>query len=122
MDIIQQIRYLARSAHWQNIYNASKEIGSVQLFENTTNHSGLQSLFLYWVKVYDLLYSELGQKEWRYLDDEVIKDDDRCDAFLYWRGLQRENELNRYKNNQKVNNLNFENPGQVTTFDVDFER
>jgi len=121
MDYIETIRKLARSPYWQNIYNASKEIGSINLFENGTNHSGLQSLFLYWVKVYDLLYTELSQKEWKYLDEKVIEDDIRCDAFLYWRGQHRDAELNKNKQEQKVNNLKFKNPGKVSSFDIDLQ-
>ena len=121
MDYIETIRKLARSSYWQNIYNASKEIGSINLFENGTNHSGLQSLFLYWIKVYDLLYTELSQKEWKYLDEKVIEDDIRCDAFLYWRGTMREAELNKNKQEQKVNNLKFSKPGKVSSFDVELQ-
>lgn len=120
MDIEQNIRKLARSTFYQNIYKSAKEIGSMQIFENTTNFSGIQSLFLFWLGVYEVLYSELAQKEWKYLDEKVIEDDIRCDAFLYWRGQQRDAELNKHKREQKVNDLNFKNKGAVTTFDIDF--
>jgi len=119
MDYIETIRKLARSSYYQNIYNASKEISGVQLFDNKNNHSGLQSLFLYWIKVYDLLYTELSQREWKYLDEKVIEDDIRCDAFLYWRGQHRDAELNKNKQEQKVNNLKFSKPGKVSSFDID---
>jgi hypothetical protein len=120
MDYITIIRQLARSQYWQNIYVSAKEIGSIKIFDNDNNYSGLQSLFLYWLRVYDLLYSELIQKEWKYLDEEVINNDIRCDAFLYWRGLQKEQELNKNKQEQKISNLQFKNPGKVSTFNVDF--
>ena len=121
MDIEKTIRILARSIYWQNIYKSSKEIGSIQLFENGTNFSGLQSLFLFWLSVYEMLYSELGQKEWKYLDEKVINNDIRCDAFLYWRGQQREQELDKHKREQQVNKLNFKEKGNVSTFNVDFQ-
>jgi hypothetical protein len=119
MDYIDVIRKLARSTYYQNIYSAAKDVGSIQLFENKNNYSGLQSLFLYWLKVYDLLYTELSQKEWKYLDEDVINDDCRCDAFLYWRGKQIEFELDKNKQEQKANNLKFKNPGKVSNFDID---
>ena len=119
MDYIDVIRKLARSAYYQNIYSASKDVGTVQLFDNQNNYSGLQSLFLYWLKVYDLLYTELSQKEWKYLSEEVINDDCRCDAFLYWRGMMRENDLLKNKQEQKANNLKFSKPGKVSSFDID---
>jgi len=119
MDYIDVIRKLARSTYYQNIYSAAKDVGSIQLFDNQNNYSGLQSLFLYWLKVYDLLYGELSQKEWKYLDEDVINDDCRCDAFLYWRGQNREAELNKNKQEQKANNLKFSKPGKVSSFDID---
>jgi hypothetical protein len=119
MDYIDVIRKLARSTYYQNIYSAAKDVGSIQLFENKNNYSGLQSLFLYWLKIYDLLYTEISSKEWKYLDEDVINDDCRCDAFLYWRGQQKEAELDKHKQEQKVSNLKFKNSGQVSMFDID---
>lgn len=121
MNIETIIRKLARSVYWQNIYKSSKEIGSIQLFENITNFSGLQNLFLFWLSIYETLYIELNQKEWKYLDEKVINDDIRCDAFLYWRGQIREQELLKNKREQQVNKLNFKEKGNVSTFNVDFQ-
>jgi hypothetical protein len=121
MDYIEVIRKLARSQYFQNIYSASKEVGTIKIFDNDTNYSGLQSLFLYWVRVYDLLYTELSSKEWKYLDEKVIEDDVRTDAFLHWRSLQRSNEIDKYKQEQKASKMNFKKPGKVSTFDVAFE-
>ena len=121
MDYIEVIRKLAKSQFYQNIYQAFKESGSINLFDNINNYSGLQSLFLYWLRVYDLLYSELAQKEWRFLDEKVIEDDVRTDAFLHWRGLQRTNEIDKYKQEQKASKMNFKKPGKVSVFDVAFE-
>lgn len=121
MDYVDVIRQLAKSAYWQNIYSASKEIGTIRLFENENNYSGLQSLFLYWLKIYDLLYSELTQKEYKYLDENVINDDCRCDAFLYWRGQIKEAELDKYKQEKQIDKLKFREKGNVSTFNVDFQ-
>lgn len=121
MDYIESIRKLARSSHFQNLYSASKEAGTIKIFENDSNFSGLQVIFLYWLRVYDLLYSELAQKEWKYLSEDVVEDDVRCDAFLHWRGLQRSKEIDKYKQDQKTSKMNFKRPGKISTFDVDFE-
>jgi hypothetical protein len=120
MNIEQQLRILARSTHYQNLYKAAKEI-NINLFENQTNFSGLQSLFLFWLSVYDSLYTDLNQKEWKYLDDAVIESDIRCDAFLYWRSQTREQEVIKYKREQQVNNLNLKDKSNVSTFNVDFQ-
>jgi hypothetical protein len=120
MNIEHQIRYLARSTYWQNLYRSAKEIGSIQLFENISNFSGLQSLFLFWLSVYESLYQDLAQKEWKYLDDKVINNDTRCDAFLYWRSQIREQDLTQSKRDQQVNKLKLKDKSNVSTFDVDF--
>jgi hypothetical protein len=121
MDYIDVVRKLARSDYWQSIYSSAKDVGSIQLFENKNNYSGLQSLFLYWLKIYDLLYTELSQKEFKYLDEEVINDDYRCDAFLYYRSQIKESEINKQKLDNQVNKLNFKDKGATSVFNVDFQ-
>jgi hypothetical protein len=120
MLIEHQIRKLARSIYYQNIYKTSKEIGSIQIFENNTNFSGLQNLFLFWLSVYEALYSELNQKEWKYLDEDVINDDCRCDAFLYWRSQMKEQEISKQKLEQQASKLNLKDKGNASLFNVDF--
>ena len=121
MDIENSIRNLARSNFWQNVYRASKEVGSIQLFTNSSDLSGLQNLFIFWLNVYDSLYTDLAQKEWKYLDEKVIENNTRCDAFLYWRSQMREAEILKHKQEEKENNLKFKSKGNVSTFDVDFK-
>jgi hypothetical protein len=121
MSIEKEIRKLARSTYYQNLYKAAKEIGSIQIFENKTNFSGLQSIFLFWLNVYESLYQDLNQKEWKYLDEKVIDSDIRCDAFLYWRGQMREQQLNKYKHDQQIQNLKLKDKSNVTSFNVDFQ-
>lgn len=120
MDNEKLIRKLARSTYYQNIYKSAKEIGSIHLFENSTNLSGVQNLFLFWLSIYDTLYSELGQKEWKYLDEKVIDNDLRCDAFLYWRGQIKEQEIDNHNREKKVDKLKFKEKGDVSTFNVDY--
>jgi hypothetical protein len=120
MDIEKTIRRLARSTFYQNIYRSCKEL-NLNLFENDKNFTGLQSLFLYWLSVYDLLYSEMNQKEWKYLDDDVINSDIRCDAFLYWRSEIKKQEIDKSKREQKVDKMKFNSKGSVSMFDIDFK-
>lgn len=121
MNIEHQIRKLARSIYWQNIYKSAKEIGSIQLFENKTNFSGLQSLFLFWLSVYESLYTDMAQKEWKYLDEKVIESDVRCDAFLYWRSQIREQEIIKYKQDEKLRNVKLKDKSNASLFSVDFQ-
>ncbi len=103
MNLEKQIRKLARSQYYQEIYNASKKCSGIQLFENKTNFSGIQHLFLYWLRVYCLLYEELYQLEWENLDEEVLEDDDRADAFLYWRTKEQQKQIRKHKKEEKKN-------------------
>lgn len=103
MRLEAYIRKLARSQYWQEIYNGSKTCSGIHLFKNTSNFSGIQNLFLYWLRVYDMLYNEMYKLEWLNLDEEVIKDNDRCDAFLYWRRKEIEKEIRKAKREQRKN-------------------
>lgn len=101
MNLESQIRKLARSNYYQEIYNASKECSGIRLFDNSANFSGPQYLLLYWLRVYSMVYDERYQLEWENLDDDVIKDNDRLDAFLYWRRKEQEKKLRKYKEEQR---------------------
>ena len=100
------------------MYRASKEIGTIHIFDNVSNLSGLQTLFLHWLSIYNSLYTDLVQREWKYLDEEVINNDCRCDAFLSWRNEYRIQELEKQKREEKVNKLNLKDKSNVTTYDV----
>ena len=104
MKLEKQIRKLARSSYYQELYNTSLKCSGIYLFENKTNFSGTQYLFLYWLRVYSMLYEELGKLEWENLDIKVIEDDDRCDAFLYWRSKQIEKQIRKTKQEERKAN------------------
>lgn len=106
MNLIDSVRQLAKSNNWQRIYNSSKELSGINLFNNITNFSGIQIIFLYYLEMYNILYKELAQKDWENLDDAVIKDNVRCDAFLYWRTKQQERELYQIKQNERELRVN----------------
>ena len=116
------IRKLARSSYWQNLYRASKTNSGIHLFENIQNFSGLQILCLYWLDIYSLLYEELTNKEWKYLSEDVINDDIRCDAFLYYRSLEIKKIIKKNKLEQEKNQIKNKgkHSGNVTPFSVDF--
>lgn len=105
MSIDSQIRTLAKSNYWQQIFQSSKECNGIQLFQNSSNFSGLQCSFLNWLRTYDLLYTELANKNWQILDIDVIKDDDRTSAFLYWRRLEIEKENREYKKEERKSKI-----------------
>lgn len=97
----QKIRALAKSFYWQNLYRSSKDCGSIRLFDNATAYSSIQVSFLYWLRVYAMLYEELSNKEWDYLDEYMIKDDVRCDAFLHYREREITKKINKRHSEEK---------------------
>jgi len=118
--IEKKIRQLSRSLYWQSIYKASKENG-IKLFNNDTNLSGLQVIFLYWVEIYSFLYDLIAKKEYLFLDNEYLKNDYRVDAFLYYKKRQNELELAKQKEKQNLQKNKFKKKaGKQTYFNIDF--
>lgn len=101
MKLEEQIRLLAQKNYWQEIFSSSQKCSGITLFENSNNFSGIQYLFIYWLRVYNMLYNELYSLEWENLDKEVIKDNIRCDAFLYWRTKEQEKNARKNKREEK---------------------
>ena len=99
------IRKLASSFDSQIIYARAKDGISVEFFENKKDFTGLQIMFMYWLELYNGLYGSISENS-NYLNDAVIQDDTRCDAYLKYRiKLQEETERQKeYNNNNKVNN------------------
>ena len=78
------LRILARSVYWQNYYSQAKELNFISLFKNRTKLTKIQILFMHWLSVYSSLYQDLANED-DYISEEVILDELRCDAYLYWR-------------------------------------
>ena len=121
MNITEYMRKMARSAYWQNIYRTAKECSNISLFINISDYSAIQSQFLYWLKIYDMLYSELSKKEWLYLTEDVIDSDYRCDAFLYYRKREVEKQIQKNKMEVSKNQIKStgKHKGNVTPWEVD---
>ncbi|MHA2012766.1 MAG: hypothetical protein ACTSWG_10405 [Candidatus Helarchaeota archaeon] len=124
MNTDSQIRKLARSAYWQNIYEASKKCSGVYLFKNRYNFSGIQSRFLHWLSVYSMLYEEIGKHESKFLSESVINDDIRCDAYLYYRSIQIDSDWKNYQKQQHQSKIDSKrkkkfSEGERTNIDVD---
>lgn len=122
MSLDKKIRKLARSSYWQSIFGASKENGGIHLFENLTNFSGIQSRFLYWLNVYYILNETKAKKEEDFLDNDLIKDDIRVDAYLYYRRKKQEAEWKKYNSTQTASKVKNKNRDNLTTFNVDMRR
>lgn len=128
MDIELQLRQLAKSPYWQNLYQNSKLCHSVQLFKNSFNLSGLQVRFLYWLSTYHKLYEELATYEDNFLTEEVIEDDIRCDAYLVHRNKKIDHSWKQYRLEEQKTRMKekrhkpFKQAGKESSINVDLRR
>jgi len=125
MNLDSQIRKLARSVYWQNLYRSSKDAYGIGLFKNTANFSSVQVNFLYWLQIYDMLYTELQKQEWgSILTERVINNDIRCDAFLYWRTKSIKKQIRNQKIEEQKQKIRSKgnHKGPITPFEVDLIR
>jgi len=118
MNLETHIRQLARSRYWQELLLASKECSGIYLFDNRSNFTGIQYLFLYWIRVYSMLYKELAEKEWDNLDEDVLDDDLRTDAFLYYRNRENDKKIAHYKKEEKKSKINSKHRDKVTPHSI----
>jgi len=111
---IEIVRNLAKSGHYQTMYNNAKEL-NLQLFENIRNFSYLQIIFLNYLNFYSVIHTDI------YLGDvpeEVLKDFLYEDAYLYFKKKKsRDNKekvtkrkgvpYDSFKDSRKVNDRTF---------------
>ena len=127
MDVEKEIRHLAKSNYWQNLYDASKNCSNISLFENNTNFSGLQVRMIYWLSVYSMLYEELQKHEDKLLTENVIKDEMRVDAYLIYRNKKHDFLWRKYRKEEKVAEMKNRHPkkhksGDINMIEVDLRR
>lgn len=88
---------LAATSYWQSRYRAAKE-GLTKLYYNEFDLSNPQTEFLYYLRIYEICYEELGTKEYPFLDEKLISDPVRVKAFMYWRKQYIEKKIKESKN------------------------
>ena len=98
--MIKALRKLARSHKYQLLYNRAKEISNIRLFKNNTDFTSIQLLFLHWLEVYSVMYLDLATNK-NMLNEEIINDDLRAEAYLIWKNHNRKNK-DKSKNTRKV--------------------
>lgn len=105
MDI-SALRNIAKSEDYQVLYSRCKELGFLRLFKNDSDYTRIQILFLYWLEVYSSLYSDLIMEKAN-IDEEVINDEIRAEAYLLWRRRKKEEEIEGKKKGNPIlsNNL-----------------
>lgn len=122
MILEKEIRKLARSDYWQTLYSMSKDGHDIQFFDNVNSLSGPQVSLLQWLRTYDMLYTEKAQKESCFLTDNVIKCDQRCNAYLHIRRIRIENDWLQHQHDKKADDAksrhSFKNNDNVSVIDV----
>jgi len=103
---ITALKKIAKSDYWQVIYNRAKEIGTLKLFNNDSDLSGIQVFFLYLLQMYNILYQDLAENR-DYISEEVIEDDIRTEAYLLLRKELRDKK--RKKNHKREVDTSGEN-------------
>ena len=93
------LRKLARSDKWQSLYRRAKELNGIHLFSNNSDLSESQLVFLQWIEIYSVLREDIVMKR-PGIDEEVLEDDIRTDAYLLVRPslLEKENKDSKKKN------------------------
>jgi len=105
------LKKLAKSDKYQILYNRAKEIGTLKLFSNDSDLSGIQLWFLYLLQMYNILYQDLAEDR-DYISEEVIADDIRTEAYLLLR-KQIKNKKNKINPSKKEVNTSGEIPGII---------
>jgi len=97
------LKKLARSNKWQVLYNRAKELGTLRLFKNDMDLTKIQIWILYFLEMYSSLYTDLAMNE-DFIDEDVIEDDLRCEAYLLYRKekSKKENKRKFTDKNEKV--------------------
>jgi len=103
----KDIRRLARSSYWQFLYSRAKEMGNnIKLFNNNRDFSFIQILFMRWLEIYHILYSDLRSGV-NYLDEKIIKNDLRTDAYLLYRNKDKDKNKPKKVNNTNIPTISF---------------
>lgn len=109
--ISNALRSLARSTKYQNLYCMAKEIGGIQLFENICDFSKIQLDFMYWVSLYNRLYTDLAMAENKYISKKIIETDNWLDYYLIWERKKDKRKPLKDDDNKKVIDENSSVPG-----------
>ena len=98
---IKLLKKLARSNKYQLLYSQAKELSNLRLFNNEIELSKIQLLFLNWLSVYNMLLTDLANKE-KYISEEVINDDLRTEAYLVYKEYMRNQDGKPNKKTDKL--------------------
>lgn len=82
MNIIEQIKNLAKQRESINLFVACKELNGLTLFHNTTDLSSLQQLYLSYLYIYYDIYLDIASEQ---VSNKVLANSIYEDAYLYYK-------------------------------------
>ena len=81
-NIYEIVRKLAKTSKAQNLFYNSKNISSIHLFENTSELSDLQQLYLSYLSFYHDIYCDIQLKK---IEDIILTDEIYENAYARWK-------------------------------------
>jgi len=82
MDLYLELRKLAKSSNWQQLYYTSKEIASIHIFENQTDLSDIQFTFLRYLSFYSSIFTDIALGD---IDEKVLEHEIYEDSYMLWK-------------------------------------
>ena len=77
----------------------------MQLFKNNFDFSAIQLMFMDWLEIYHSLYVDVAMGE-ELINQEVIEDDLRAEAYLLYKSEKRKNKKFKKENNEIKQQIN----------------
>jgi len=115
MQIYDSLEKLASTAYWQNLYAQSKKVNGIKLFNNESDFSLIQILFLQYLEVYHQLWMDVLDGK---LDEKILKDPLRVEAYLFNKKRKQKYELKNKKIDNELGKSTFRKPTKEIKFVV----
>jgi len=97
MNTERIIRKLARSDYYQFLYSKAKDLHNLKIINNIKDLTGIQIMLLRWLEAYNIMSQDILLNE-KYINEEVIEDDIRSEAYLVYRHWKNQEEHKKLDN------------------------
>lgn len=102
MNIIKALHNLAKDINTQNIFQVSKEINGMYLFENKINFTKIQNIFIELLYTYETIRKDIAIEK---ISNKVLEDELFMEAYLKWKNSDKRNKQKEEKKEKKTGNL-----------------
>ena len=94
INIIEDLRKLAKSSKYQILYSNADKF-NINLFNNNSNYSAVQIIFLNYLQFYKSLYEDVAMQD---VNKKVLKSFIREDAYMYYKDNKEIEEQRKQRN------------------------